>query len=60
MTDQEIKTRIQALAKERDQARQQADDLKREMLNQQNELHHLRHFKSSVERGLRNLPGGGV
>ena len=57
MTDQEIKTRIQALAEERDQARQQADDLKREMLNQQNELHHLRHFKAGVQRMIRNLPG---
>ena len=46
------------IAEERDQARAEAKELKRQMAEMQSELSHLRHFKSAIHRYLREPPGG--
>jgi hypothetical protein len=57
MTDQIAKA-TKLIAAERDQARKEADELKRDILNMHNELAHLRHFKAGVQRMVRNMPEG--
>jgi uncharacterized coiled-coil DUF342 family protein len=56
MTDLTQATKL--ITAERDQARKEADELKRDMLTMQNEMAHLRHFKAGVQRMLRNMPEG--
>ncbi len=51
-----IAERIKLLASERDAAYEVADSLRLNLAELQSEMAHLRHFKSSIERELRNLP----
>ena len=56
MTDH-IASRTKLITGQRDEAIKEAEKWKKEALDLQNELAHLRHFSKAVERGLRNLPG---
>ena len=56
----EIANVTKLIVADRDRYQAECEELKRQMAEMKNELQHLRHFRSSVERGLRNLPGGRV
>jgi len=53
-----IQDRVKALAKQRDEALEQARELKLEMARMADEMSHLRHLKAGVERLARNIGVG--